>query len=75
VDLGTAGNKKAEKAVARKEEHRGDKTEIDAMKLKYEAAVKKHAIAVATSRRHEGWQHPLAHARNDSCGQYGEPWL
>ena len=50
VDLGTAGNKdkKEANAVARKEVHRGDKTEIDAMRKKYEAAVQKHEIAVKT---------------------------
>ena len=51
VDLGTAGNKdkKDAKAVARNEEHRGNKTEIDAMRKKYEAAVQKHEIAVKTA--------------------------
>jgi hypothetical protein len=50
VDLGTAGNKdkKEAKAVARKEIHRGNKTEIDAMRKKYEAAVQRHEIAVKT---------------------------
>ena len=46
VDLGTAGKNKIAKTEGREKGHRGDKVEIDAMKIKYQAAVEKHKTAV-----------------------------